>query len=330
MGNGEDVLATSIDAPHVASLRSLDGVTTQVADGRPSGRAARGVFQALRPRQWTKNLLVFVAPASAGALVHPAQFGRAIATFLIMCTAASGVYLVNDVADADADRLHPEKRHRPVAAGVVSAMVAFWVAAALLLAALSSAWALAGWELLLVVGLYVAISIGYTLYLKREPVLELVAVASGFVLRAIAGGVATHVPPSNWLLVVTSFGALFVVTGKRLAEHRVLGHDRARHRPVMARYTESFLNSTLILTAGVTVTAYCLWAFERTGLMSRAGHHFIWIQLTVVPVVVGLLLVLRLVDGGDGGAPEELVLRDRSLQLLAVLWAVLFSVGLYG
>ena len=129
---------------------------------------------------------------------------------------------------------------------------------------------------------------------------------------------------------MTSFGALFVVTGKRLAEHRALGHDRARHRPVLARYTESFLNSTLILTAAVTVTAYCLWAFERTGLMSRAGHHFIWIQLTVVPVVVGLLLVLRLVDAGDGGAPEELVLHDRSLQVLAVLWAVLFSIGLYG
>ncbi len=330
MGGGDDVPATTADVLHVAQLRSLNGVTTPTTEGRPFGWAVLGLFRALRPRQWTKNVLVFVAPASAGVLVDPAQFGRAVAAFLIMCTAASGVYLVNDAVDAESDRLHPEKRHRPVAAGVVPGTVALWVAAALLLSALASAWVLAGWELLVVVGLYVAISIAYTLYLKREPVIELVAVASGFVLRAIAGGVATHVPPSNWLLVVTSFGALFVVTGKRLAEHRELGHDRARHRPVLARYTESFLNSTLILTAGVTVTAYCLWAFERTGLMSRAGHHLIWIQLTVVPVVVGLLLVLRLVDGGDGGAPEELVLRDRSLQLLAVLWAVLFSVGLYG
>jgi decaprenyl-phosphate phosphoribosyltransferase len=289
-----------------------------------------GVVRALRPRQWTKNVLVFVAPAAAGVLVHPFQLGRTVAAFWIMCATASGVYLVNDTIDAEADRLHPEKCRRPVAAGVVPPRLALGVAAVLLVVGVASAWALAGWEMLAVVGLYAAIGISYTLYLKREPVIEMVAVASGFVLRAIAGGVATHVPLSSWLLVVTSFGALFVVVGKRASERRLLGQDRSQHRPVLASYTETFLTSTLILTAGVTVTAYCLWAFERTGLMSRAGHHFIWIQLTVVPVVVGLLLVLRLIDAGDGGAPEELVLRERSLQVLAVLWVVLFAVGIYG
>jgi decaprenyl-phosphate phosphoribosyltransferase len=289
-----------------------------------------GLGRALRPRQWVKNVLVFVAPASAGVLIHSAQLGRAAATFVIMCAAASGVYLVNDVVDAEADRLHPEKCRRPVAAGIVSVRLALATSACLLVAALASAWLLAGWELLFVVGLYAAISISYTLYLKREPVIELVAVASGFVLRAIAGGVSTHVPLSSWLLVVTSFGALFVVTGKRAAEFSLLGGERGRHRPVLAHYSDSFLRSCLVLTAGVTVTAYCLWAFERTGLASHAGHHFIWIQLTVVPVVVGLLVVLRLIDAGEGGAPEELVLKHRTLQILAVLWIVLFAVGIYG
>jgi len=309
-------------------------VQPDVSGGGPlssdRGAAALALVRALRPRQWAKNVLVFVAPASAGVLSHPGQLGRAVAAFWLLCAAASGVYLLNDVADVEADRLHPDKRRRPVAAGAVSPRLAVGVAAALLLGAVAGSWALAGWEMVLVVGLYAAISISYSFYLKREPVIELVAVASGFVLRAIAGGVATHVPLSNWLLVVTSFGALFVVTGKRASEHRMLGDDRGRHRAVLEQYTETFLRSTLVLTASVTVTAYCLWAFERTGLLSRAGHHFIWIQLTVVPVVVGLLIVLRLVDAGKAGAPEELVLHERSLQVLAVLWVVLFSIGIYG
>lgn len=297
----------------------------------PSGPRTRPMqfLKVLRPRQWTKNVLVFVAPATAEVLRHGPAALRALAVFAIFCAAASGNYLLNDALDAEADRQHPEKRGRPVASGAISVRTAMGAGIGLMAAALASAWLLAGWELALVIGAYLLISIAYTVRLKREPVIELAAVASGFVLRGIAGGVATHVPLSNWFLVVTLFGALFVVTGKRAAEHVHLGDDRAGHRVVLGQYTPSFLQSTLTMTATATATAYCLWAFERTGLVARAGHHLVWVQLTVIPVILGILYVLRLVDAGKGGAPEELVLHDHFLQALGIAWVVMMGIGLY-
>jgi decaprenyl-phosphate phosphoribosyltransferase len=185
------------------------------------------------------------------------------------------------------------------------------------------------WDLVAIIGAYAALSLTYSIRLKREPVIELAIVASGFVLRAVAGGVATHVPLSSWFLVVTSFGALFVVTGKRSAEYALLGEQRVAHRPVLNRYTKSFLQSTLTLTATVTVTAYCLWAFERAGVVAHAGRHVVWIQLTVIPMILAVLQVLLLLDSGQGGEPEELALRDRLLQGCGVLWLVLMGIGLY-
>ncbi len=306
-----------------------------LAPGAPTPRAVpvglpANLVRAVRPEQWPKNLLVFMAPAAAGAFSHQGQFLRALGAFGIFCAAASAVYLGNDCVDVATDRGHPIKRGRPIASGAVGVPVALAVGAGLAAAGLAGAWLLAGWQLTLVVGMYLGVSATYSLALKREPVIELAAVATGFVLRAIAGGAATHVPLSNWFLVVTCFGALFVVTGKRAAEYRRLSEDGGSGRAVLARYTQGFLQSTLVLTASVTVTAYCLWAFERAGLVDRAGNRFVWIELTVVPVVLGVLLVLLRLETGGGEAPEDLMLHDRVLQVLAVTWVALFAVGLYG
>ncbi len=284
----------------------------------------------MRPRQWTKNTLVFVAPAAAGVLRHRIDLLHALAAFGIFCAAASGTYLVNDVADAKADREHPDKRLRPIAHGNISPNFAVVVAVGLMGVSLAASWFVARWSLVLVMAIYLAISTLYTLRLKREPVIELAAVASGFLLRAIAGGVATHVPLSSWFLAVASFGALFVVTGKRLGELLRLGERGGEHREVLSLYTPSFLRSALTLTASVTVTAYCLWAFDKAGLLSHAGHHFVWIQLSVVPVILGTLHMLRLVDAGLVDAPEELVFHDHILQGLGALWVALFAIGIYG
>jgi decaprenyl-phosphate phosphoribosyltransferase len=130
-------------------------------------------------------------------------------------------------------------------------------------------------------------------------------------------------------LVVVTFGALFVVSGKRAAELHNLSDDRVAHRAVLADYTPTFIRSVSTLSATVTVTGYCLWAFERTGISARVGHRFIWIELSVIPVVLGVLHVLRLLDAGKGGAPEDLVFNDRRLQIIAVIWAVFVGIAIY-
>ncbi|MGH9082135.1 MAG: decaprenyl-phosphate phosphoribosyltransferase [Acidimicrobiales bacterium] len=281
-----------------------------------------------RPKQWSKNVLVFVAPGAAGVLTHSGSGLRALAAFGIFCAAASGTYFVNDTVDAEADRSHPAKARRPIASGQLGRRSAVAVAVALFAVAVAGAWWLASWHLALVVGAYVAVNVGYSVRLKHVPVVELSAVASGFVLRAIAGGIATHVPLSSWFLVVTSFGALFLVVGKRAGEHHTLGDGRGAHRATLDLYSMQFLRSALTLSAAATVTTYCLWAFDRTGL-ARRGDHLVWIELSVVPVIVGVLYVLRLLDAGQGSAPTEMALSDRTLQVLALAWVALVALGVY-
>jgi decaprenyl-phosphate phosphoribosyltransferase len=287
------------------------------------------LFVAMRPRQWVKNLLVVVAPVAAGKFFHPGIAGRTAVAFVAFCLASSGTYLLNDVRDRTADRLHPGKRARPVAQGQLSVRTAMAASAALLAVGFGIGIALR-WQLGVVVALYIGESVAYSMGGKRLAVIELGFVTSGFVLRAIAGGVACSLPLSPWFLVVISFGALFVVVGKRLAEFHELGADRGEHRAVLDTYTVGFLHAALTMCAGVTITGYCLWAFvaDTTGL--SVHHDQIWIQLSVIPVVLAILYVLLQLDAGRGGAPEDLVLKDRVVQLLGLCWAVLVAVGIYG
>jgi decaprenyl-phosphate phosphoribosyltransferase len=297
---------------------------------RPVNRAY-ALLRGARPHHWPKNLLVFVAPAAAGVLHLPQQALVACGAFAVFCLAASGTYLVNDCLDVASDRHHPVKQHRPVASGLLTVHTAATAGAVLVAVALGSAWLVAGWPLALVIGSYVVITVAYSLWLKRMAVVEMAVVAAGFVLRAVAGGVATHVALSSWFLVVASFGALFVTAGKRLAEHLSLGDTRVAHRSVLKEYDSAYLRSTVTLTATVTVTAYCLWALDRNnGLVLRAGPGATWIAITVAPVVVGMLVMLRLLFDGKGGAPEEIFLHNRVLQVLGVFWVALFAIGLYG
>ncbi len=288
------------------------------------------IARGMRPRQWIKNLLVFMAPAAAGVLGDWHTALRVTAAFFVFCLVASGTYLVNDVIDADSDRYHPIKRHRPVASGALRPGVAAGSGASLIVMAVAAALFVGPWGFAIVVATYAALSVAYSLRLKREPVMELAVVAACFVLRAVAGGVVAHVHLSNWFLVFTSFAALFLVTGKRCAEHARLGHDRGVHRLVLDQYTESFLKSTLTISATVTVASYCLWAFERTGLLAHAGDDAVWIELTVIPLVLAILHIFRVLDAGQGGEPEQLALHDHVLQGYGVLWLVLMGLGLYG
>ena len=309
----------------------LEDLLAPVETLRPDGRSSTMflVARGARPRQWIKNLLVFMAPAAAGVLGTWPTTIRIVGAFAVFCAVASGTYLVNDVIDAESDRHHPSKRRRPVASRALAPGVALGSGISLLALGIAAAFAIGPWGFAVVVASYAGLSLAYSLRLKREPVIELAVVASGFVLRAVAGGVVAHVHLSNWFLVFTSFAALFVVTGKRCAEYARLGEARGTHRAVLDDYTETFLRSTLTIAATVTVASYCLWAFERTGLLAHAGRHVVWIELTVIPLVLAVLHIFRLLDSGRGGEPEELALRDHVLQAYGVLWATLMAIGLY-
>lgn len=283
----------------------------------------RSLVRTARPKQWAKNVLVFAAPGAAGVLTEPAQLARTMAAFVAFCLAASGTYFLNDALDAEADRRHPSKRNRPVAAGLISVGTAKAVAAVLIVAAIALSLPFNGGKLALVTGGYVVITVSYSLWLKHEPVVDLGAVAAGFVLRAIAGGVATDVPLSDWFLIVAGAGSLFIVTGKRHAEQVELGDASAGHRATLAEYSSAYLNYVRAVTSGVAITAYCLWAFEEAAVV---GDVF-WFRLSIVPFVAGILRYALVAEQGGGGAPEDIVLGDRVLQLFGLLWIASFAIG---
>jgi decaprenyl-phosphate phosphoribosyltransferase len=300
--------------------------------GRASGSGPRpSVVSALvrtaRIKQWPKNILVFAAPGAAGVLTHGDAFLRTLVAFVTFCAVSSGTYFVNDAADAEADRSHPTKRLRPVAAGIISRPQAAVVGAVLMALGIGGGAALE-WRLGMVLAIYVVVQLAYTFYLKHEPIFDLVTVAAGFVLRAIAGAVAIPVPVSEWFLIVATFGSLLMVTGKRVAERAELGPDRGNHRATLNEYTPSFLRTVLAISAGGAIVGYCLWAFS---LQTALAHHRdpIWYQLSIVPMIIALLRYTFLVEGGRGARPEELVFADRPLQVLGVVWAVLFALGVY-
>lgn len=285
---------------------------------------AEALLRAARPKQWVKNLLVFAAPGAAGVLTEATALSSAAGAFGAFCLVASGTYLLNDARDAEADRAHPRKRHRPVAAGAVSVPLAVGAGAALLVAGFAVA-AAVSIGLLGLAALYVAIGAAYTLWLKEVAVVDIAVVASGFIIRAVAGGVAAGVPISRWFLIVASFGSLFMVAGKRHGEHLDLGPERGTVRATLSEYSREYLRFVWTMASAVTVTAYCLWAFEQAGSMSGVP----WYELSIIPFVLFMLRYALLLGNGRGSAPEDLVLGDRGLQLSALVWVLVFAAGVY-
>jgi decaprenyl-phosphate phosphoribosyltransferase len=300
--------------------------TPDVTAAPPAPSTMRALVRTARPKQWIKNVLVFAAPAAAGVLTDPAQLGRTAVAFVALCLAASGTYFLNDALDVAADRQHPTKRHRPIAAGHVSQRLAKVVSAVLIAAGIAISVPVNHGELALVIVGYAALTISYSIWLKHEPVVDLGAVAAGFVLRAVAGGIATNVAISDWFLIVAAGGSLFMVTGKRHAEQIELGDASGAHRSTLEEYSSSFLGFVRAVAASVTVTAYCLWAFENA---SGTGDTT-WFKASIVPFVLAILQYAHLVEQGDGGAPEEVVLSDRVLQVLGVLWIGCLLAGVHG
>ena len=289
-----------------------------------SGGRWVGLLREARPKQWAKNVLVFAVPGAAGRLTDAAVISRTVVVFAAFCLLASGLYFLNDLVDVDADRLHPRKRFRPIASGLVPVPLAMVVAALLLLGGIALSAAL-GWHTLMVAGLYVAATLAYSARLKHEVVLDLACVASGFVLRAIAGGTATGMPISKWFLIVAGAGSMFMVAGKRHAEFVEMGEDRGSTRISLQGYTLAYLRFVWMLSASVAIGAYALWAFEDGALKLDP----VWAQLSIVPFTLALLRYALDIEQGHGGAPEDVVLNDRALQVLGLVWLVTFAVGVH-
>ena len=271
---------------------------------KPPGNLIAGVIKAMRPRQWVKNVLVLAAPLSAAGRGHRYDYGQlgiqVPVAFVVFSLAASAIYLINDVRDVEADREHPTKRFRPIAAGVVPEWLAYALAVVLAAASLGLAWWLKP-NLAVVMAVYIAMQLGYCFGLKHQAVMDICIVSSAYLLRAIAGGAATDTQLSQWFLLMAAFGSLFMVAGKRYAELQLAERTGAAIRKALESYTSTYLRFVWTLSATAMVMCYGLWAFERDHGSAR------WFTVSMVPFTIAILRYAVDVDGGLAGRAR----RDR-------------------
>jgi decaprenyl-phosphate phosphoribosyltransferase len=312
-----------VTAKVVTAAAGADGA----AGGGITAAAGRGpVLAALvtaRPRQWIKNVLVIAAAGAAGALGRPGVPLRVGLACVAFCLIASGIYAINDVRDAPEDRLHPRKRFRPVAAGELAPRTAVGLGLAWMTLGLALCVAIR--PLLAVVGgSYVALTLSYTLLWRHLLLLDVIAIAGGFVLRAVAGGVAAPVTLSRWFILVVTGAAVFVAAGKRFSELQRVEREGTGRRRVLAHYNSARLRLILAGSGAMALFAYCVWAFELPDVDGVP-----WRLLTVVPFAACLVRYGVLLRAGQGEAPEEMLMSDRVLILWGGAWLVLFALTVH-
>jgi decaprenyl-phosphate phosphoribosyltransferase len=283
---------------------------------------------AMRPRQWAKNVLVFAAPLAAGQLFEVDIFWPSVGAFVMFCLISSATYLVNDAKDRESDREHPTKYKRPIAAGEISVPLAISFAAVLAVISLVGSFliapALAG-----VVLAYAVFTLSYSLLLKHEPVIELVLLSMGFLLRAVAGGAASGLPISQWFLIVAGFGSLFMAAGKRYSElkrEETTGTQTQNRRKSLDGYSLGYLRFVWGTAAAVTIMGYALWSFD----VAQTPSSLPWAQWSLLPFVMAILRYGIVIDRGDAEAPEDAVIADKGLQVLGAVWLILFALGALG
>lgn len=286
----------------------------------------KALIKEARPTQWSKNILVFAAPGALGVLNQWEPFWKTVIVFVAFSLTASGTYYWNDIKDIVQDRLHPKKKFRPIASGEIPLGVARVVGTVLLCGGPIVAF-LVRPEAGAVVGFYALLTISYSTWLKHVPLLDLAVVASGFVLRAMAGAVGTDTPMSTWFVLCTTFGSFFIVAGKRFAELIEMGDNAAHTRASLQSYSVTYLRQVLVVSCTSTVVTYCMWAFENA---NSAEEWLPFHELSIVPMVLALLRYLMVLENGGGGAPEEVFTKDRAIQLYGGVWVVVYGLAVYG
>ncbi|MGW4651941.1 decaprenyl-phosphate phosphoribosyltransferase [Kitasatospora sp. NPDC004289] len=283
-----------------------------------------GLIRNARPRQWVKNILVVAAPGAAGMLGHAEVIKQTAIVFGLFCAAASAIYFLNDAMDVASDRAHPVKRNRPIASGIVPLPVAYLAAVLLAGGAITGAVLLCNGPTAVALGCYLVMQFLYCTGLKHVLVVDLAFVTSGFLLRAMIGGLASGIPLSQWFLITAGFGSLFMVSAKRYSELVLMGDQAAESRKLLAEYTTGYLRFVWQAAAAVAVLSYCLWALEPS------GDHPGLKQITIVPFVFAMLRYAVFADRGTAGAPEDVVLKDRALLVTGALWVILFGLSVVG
>jgi len=303
---------------------TADTSATDVALSAPARRArwVVAVLRTARPRQWPKNLLVFAAPLAGASLGRRDGLVYALVAAAAFGFASVAVYFINDVADAERDRLHPRKRHRPVASGELPKQHAIVLGVLCALAGLSAGLLIAEPLLTATVAAYLALSFLYSWKLKQVPVLELLFVASGFLLRVLGGAAATHVPPSGWFLAVCSLGALGVVLAKRYTELANLGAEAIKHRPVMRWYRPAALRLSQLAVGAGMIAAYLAWA------ASEYPEARSWHLASALPLVAALVRFALLTGRRTTAPVEDLLTRDVPMLVCEACWLGLFVAGL--
>ncbi|MFI6301008.1 decaprenyl-phosphate phosphoribosyltransferase [Amycolatopsis thailandensis] len=304
----------------------VEPVTEAAEPKKIAGGLVGGIIKTARPRQWVKNVLVFAAPffAFSKSTDRTGLLIAALIAFAAFSLVASSVYLINDAVDVEADKAHPTKRNRPIAAGIVPVPVAYVSAVVFFALGLGISF-FASWQLAVVLAVYEAVQLGYCFGLKHQPVVDLAIVGSGFLMRSIAGGVAAGIAMSQWFLLVTAFGSLFMVAGKRYAEIMLFERTGAKIRSSLKKYSASYLRFVWATSAAILIMSYCLWAFE----IRQVEHDSVWAVVSMVPFVVAVLRYAVDVDGGNAGEPEEIALKDRVLQVLGASWVVTLFLSFY-
>jgi 4-hydroxybenzoate polyprenyltransferase len=276
----------------------------------------RSLLKTMRPRQWTKNLFVFAALVFDGKLFHPTDFIRTFTGFVLFCLISSSIYVFNDLLDLKADRLHPVKKNRPIASGKVSTTLALVTGAILALIALTGGY-LEAFQFGLTLSIYFVLMLAYSKWLKQIPILDVIILAAGFVLRVHSGTTLIVVERfSPWLYVLMSLLALYLGFGKRRAELALLADDTNAQRRVLEGYTLPLLDQFITIVSASTILAYSLYTFDRL-----PNNHTL--MLTIPFVIYALFRYLYLIEvKHSGGEPEEILLTDRPFQISILLWAL--------
>jgi 4-hydroxybenzoate polyprenyltransferase len=284
------------------------------------------IFKAMRPRQWTKNAFVVAALVFDRQFFHIHSLERTLLTFIIFCLLSSSVYLFNDIMDVEADRNHPIKKNRPIASGKLPIKVAAIISVLLLVISLVGSYFLSI-GLLIIVAVYFFLNLAYSKWLKHIPIIDVLVIAACFVLRVAAGVSVIQVQRfSPWLYVVTTLLALYIGFGKRRAELMVLVPENTQsHRKVLSGYSLDFVDQLITIVSSTTIIAYSLYTFSAVNLPDNHA-----MMLTIPFVLYGVFRYLSLMKINNmGGEPEELLLKDRPLQVTIVLWAISIMIIFY-